>query len=207
MENSLLFQATSYPQQTSSGNSTPPGDSGTWSYSSVSAGANFTTLVRVTNAASAYGNGVGYALGGYQDWRTTDKAPFYKNDKINYDATPDGGMVAYNLESRSWSNITSATFTDSRSFARGQLQYLPAYGGEGLLIPLGGSTSTAEVDSQGRTTIDNLSSLSMYDIASGTWYTQRTSGEYPQGRMGLCAIGVQGDNKTFEVLYLESDNH
>lgn len=179
---------------------TPSGNSGTWSNPGVSAASKLTDLVRVQRAASAFGDGVGYALGGYQNWRTTTNAPFYDGWKVlSGDTIPVSGMVAYDMAAGSWSNITSATFTESGSFVDGQLQYLPGYGAAGLLIPLGGATSTALTADDGRTTVNDFTTLSMYDVASGTWHTQKTSGEYPQGRVSFCSVGVQGDNGTFEV--------
>jgi hypothetical protein len=181
---------------------TPSGISGTWSNLGVSAGASldFTDLVRVANAASVVANGIGYALGGYQSSGTTDKAPFYENgEAVSGLRMPVSGMVAYDMATGSWSNSTDSSFTQSGSFSRGQLQHLPDYGAAGLLIPLGGSTSNASDDNDGRIPVDDLNTLSMYDIASGTWHTQRTSGEIPQSRVAFCSVGVRGDDGTFEV--------
>jgi hypothetical protein len=178
----------------------PSGNSGTWSLSDIEATSNFTDLVRVQWAASAFGGGIAYALGGYQDWRTTFNAPFYDTWKLlTIDTIPVPGMVAYDMNTGSWSNVTTATFTKSGSFVDGQLQYLPGYGAAGLLIPLGGATSTALTADDGRTAVDDFTTLSMYDIASGTWHTQKTTGDHPQARVSFCSVGVQGDGGTFEV--------
>jgi hypothetical protein len=185
---------------------TPSGNSGTWTNVGVSAQAssNFTKLLRVTNAASTYGNGVAYALGGYQNWRTSFKAPFYQNGGITHIDMPVSGLVSFDMGTGSWSNITSASFTESGSFARGQLQYVPGYGASGLLIPLGGSTSTALDNNDGHTILNDFATISMYHIASGTWHTQATSGDVPSGRQSFCSVGVQGDNGTFEVSTFDS---
>lgn len=159
----------------------------------------FTGLVRAVQAASAFGNGVGYALGGSESWRTSSEAPFYENGEYSRLRMPLPGMVVHDVANGSWSNTTNASFTQSGSFSRGQLQHLPGYGAEGLLIPLGGSTSTAADDAAGRSLVNDFTTLSMYDVASGTWHTQKTSGEYPLGRINFCSVGVQGDDGTYEV--------
>lgn len=180
---------------------TVSGNSGTWSSPGVSpaAASDFAALLRVTRAASAFGNGVGYALGGYQYWRTSTAAPFYKDGGIDRIGMPVAGMVAFDMASRSWSNATNASFIESGSFINGGLQYLAGYGADGLLVPLGGQTSVATDVDVGSSTIDNFSTLYMYDIASGTWHAQKTSGEHPPGRVTFCSVSLSGDNGTFEV--------
>lgn len=154
-------------------------------------------------AASAFGDGIGYALGGAQNSHTTDGPPYVNEKGAGTDVyTPFGGMVTYNMSTGSWSNITSAKFTQTGSFLDGRLEYLPGYGATGLLVPLGGLTSAAGDVTVGFTTIDDFKILSLYDIASGTWHTQTTSGESPPGRCSFCSVGVQGDNGTFEVFAL-----
>ena len=180
---------------------TPSGNTGNWSNSGVSSAAisNFTSLVRVTHAASVFGDGFAFVLGGFRSWRTSGKFPFYQNGGINRLQMPVGGVVTYDMASGSWSNMTNASLSQSGSFSRGELQYLSDYGTAGLLIPLGGQTSAIADTAVGRTTIDNFSILSMYDIASGIWHTQKTSGGAPPGRMNFCSVGVKGDDGTFEV--------
>lgn len=180
----------------------PSGNSGTWSNLGLTAAAtaNFTSLVRVTRAASAFGNGVGYSLGGVQNWRTANTAPFDEDSKGNTAIQiPVPGLVTYNMVTGMWSNITNGKFPSTGSFTYGQLQYVPGFGGGGLLIPLGGQTSSAVNYESGRTTLDDFATISLYDIASGTWHTQRTSGDRPPGRFLFCAVDVQGDDDTFEV--------
>jgi hypothetical protein len=183
---------------------TPSGNSGTWSSPGVSASSNFSALLRVMEAASAFGDGIGYALGGAQNSHTTDGPPYYNEKGAGtYVYTPLSGMVTYDMATGSWSNITSAKFTQTGSFLEGKLEYLPGYGAAGLLVPLGGLTSAAGDVTAGFTNIDDFTILSLYDIASGTWHTQTTSGESPPGRLSFCSVGVQGDNGTFEVLALK----
>jgi hypothetical protein len=178
---------------------TPSGNSGTWSSPGVSASSNFSNLLRVMEAASAFGDGIGYALGGAQNSHTTDGPPYFDKGGGTDVYTPLSGLVTYDMATGSWRNITSATFTQTGSFLDGKLEYLPAYGAVGLLVPLGGLTSAAGHVSAGFTTIDDFAILSMYDIASGTWHTQTTSGESPPGHLSFCSVGVPGDNGTFEV--------
>jgi hypothetical protein len=179
---------------------TPSGNSGTWSSPGVSASSNFSALLRVMEAASAFGDGIGYALGGAQNSHTTDGPPYINEKGAGTNVyTPSGGMVTYNMSTGLWSNITSAQFTQTGSFLDGRLEYIPGYGATGLLVPLGGLTSAAGDVTVGFTTIDDFKIISLYDIDSGIWHTQTTSGESPPGRCSFCSVSVQGDNGTFEV--------
>jgi hypothetical protein len=46
------------------------GDSGEWSQVSIDASSNFSSLSRVTVGSYAYGNGLGFALGGTESYAT-----------------------------------------------------------------------------------------------------------------------------------------
>ncbi len=93
----------------------------------------------------------------------------------------------------------SIRWTNRTAFQRGQLHQLSGFGAAGLPMPLGGQTSATADGDDNRTTIDNFLTLGIFDIASDTWHIPRTSGEYPQGRIKVCSIGIQGDKGTDKV--------
>lgn len=46
-----------------------------------------------------------------------------------------------------------------------------------------------------------MSVITMYDIASGTWYTQTATGDIPPPRSEFCAVGAAGNNGSSFELY------
>ena len=155
--------------------------SGYWNESTTLSNSAFPSLQRTHGEASAYGNGIGYALGGINEYNV-----------------PTPGLVSYNTTSGSWSNISTSGFTDSGTSMFGQLQYVPGFGPAGLLVAFGGQTS----DKTTWTPAQNLlsfQSISIFEPTSNTWASQMVSGSQPSARTDFCSVGVQGDNGTYEV--------
>ena len=155
--------------------------SGSWNLSNTLSSSIFSSLQRTQGQASAYGNGVGYALGGMDSYYV-----------------PIPGLVSYNTTSGMWSNMSTNGFTDSGTSMFGQLHFVPGFGPAGLLVALGGQTSgkTQWVPSND---FVSLQSVNIFDPVTGIWASQMTSGTLPPPRANFCSVGVQGDNGTFEV--------
>jgi hypothetical protein len=89
-------------------------------------------------------------------------------------------LIKYDMDSRHWTNFTGP---DSTPRAEGVMNYLPA-SDSGLLIYFGGVTTPYNNE-----TIEPspMSTIYIYEIKSGTWYTQEATGEIPGDRRRFCA--------------------
>ena len=85
---------------------TPSGSGGSWSQAAISPSSIFSSLIRVTNAIYAYGNGLGFALGGWENDATV--AGFSADDL--YLSTPVAGMIVYNDTTQQWQNVSTAEY-------------------------------------------------------------------------------------------------
>ena len=164
---------------------TPSGKLGTWSLVNFSPQSNFTALDRVDNGIYGYGNGLGFALGGTET--TATESLIYSSMY----APP--GMVIFNSTSQEWFNISMDAISNSGTASDGVGQFVPSFGPAGLFFVLGG-ISTSE--SQAYFALDNIA---MYEPLSQQWLFQEASGDVPSPGEFACAVGVEGDNGTYEV--------
>lgn len=103
---------------------------GKWSRVSQPAKSNFSTLNRIVSGTYAYGNGLGFALGGWRN-KGTDAS-------LSLDSVEVAGMVIYNTTSREWFNVSTTGYSTDGKSSRGSAQFVPQYGENGLLFVLGG---------------------------------------------------------------------
>ena len=164
---------------------TPLGRSGDWSQVTEMPSSNLTSLERSYNGYYAFGGGLGFALGGYQN-RATGVAT-----DANID-TP--GMVIYNFTSMEWFNVSITDYSSEGVAAAGAGHFVPGFGQAGLLFILAG-----EIGSNGSPFMPGLDSVFMFDPASRRWASQQTSGAVPMPVTNPCVVGVPGDNGTYEV--------
>ena len=146
----------------------------------------FLTAVRPYGALIASGGGVGYMLGGLvmnsssgQSWNSS-------------------GLVTFNFTT---GQLTNASVNDGLTNGideMGGLIFVPNFGDEGVLIRLGGD-QIGKI-TPGADDLLNLTTVSIYDVASGNWYDQTTSGNIPESRKEFCSAGIASANDTFEIL-------
>ena len=154
----------------------------------MSPASNFQTLSRTYDGMYGSGTGLGFALGGIEDANTNAlfvDYPYVFN-------VP--GMIVYNTSSQSWYNVSAKAISYYGTALLGATVYVDSFGPAGLLFLLGG---TAPSGSQ--TESFNLNNISMYEPITQTWESQEASGEAPLAVRHACAVGVKGDNDTYEV--------
>lgn len=164
-------------------------DSGSWSSAYISPSSIFSSLVRVSASIHAYGNGLGFAMGGFQ----TDATKANILPTI-FDSTLVPGMVIYNIKSQEWYNVSTTDYTSSGFTIQGAAHFVPSFGPNGLLFVFGGQYGPA----------DNLQYSQfeyawMYEPYSKTWSSQQVSGDIPSVGNAACVVGAQGDNGTYEI--------
>jgi hypothetical protein len=184
----------------SSANPTPPqdqlwqflpnGDGGKWTI------AESPNLDRVAYVGAAQGNGTAYFLGGWENWRTT--TAYHNNTGLRY---PAGGLVSYDLNTRTWANQSIAELAPTGWSFNSQVHYLKGLPKTGLLLAMGGATAAPGFLASGEEILNSYGYVSLYDTDSSTWYNQTTTGDIPVQRYGTCSVGLTGDNGTFEVSY------
>ncbi|KAK8165499.1 hypothetical protein BKA80DRAFT_342611 [Phyllosticta citrichinensis] len=154
----------------------------------------FNQLTRPTNGVWGASSTTGYYIGG---WSSSVTDP----DVDSTAQVPLTGMVTYNWETQTWNNVSSIPYTSPYGTALGgRMVYVPTFGGEGLLMPMGGLTSSliSWSDDSGLLQMNNLT---VYDTATGRWYAQQTTGEAPGKRDQFCVVGAQGADSYEIFLY------
>ena len=166
----------------------PDGTSGKWTIVDAP------NLKRLAQAGSTSGNGSAYILGGWESWRTT--IDHYANTGLRY---PAGGLVTYDLTSRTWSNQSIAELAPSTWSYMAEFHYLEGLQRDGLLLAVGGATAPTGTIENSEQTLNSYGYVSMFDTTTGHWYNQSTTGDIPVQRYQTCSVGVRGDNGTYEV--------
>ena len=171
----------------------PSGSIGAWeqvfSPSSI-----FPTLYRVTDGMYGGGGkyGLGFYMGGKQNGQVDDDIWKTGSESYEFDVP---GMVVFNSSSGEWSNVSTQALSYTKTATKGTAVFVDIFGPEGLMFPLGGETGSA-TDSDQYFSFDNLA---FYEPVSQQWVTQLADGDIPAPVANLCAVGVAGDNGTYEV--------
>ncbi|KAK7567372.1 hypothetical protein IWX49DRAFT_596709 [Phyllosticta citricarpa] len=165
---------------------------GTWAKVDPGDPRSFTELTRPANGVCGTSNNTGYYIGGFH---SNASDPDVSSSKT----VPLTGMVRYNWETQTWSNVSSIPYTSPFGTALGgQMQYISTFGTEGLMMPMGGLTSSLNSwsESSGQLALTNLT---IYDQATREWHAQQTTGDAPSKRNLFCAVGAPGSGGTFEI--------
>lgn len=117
----------------------------------------------------------GYYLGG---WMSSSTIPGWTGNPI---ATAN--LVRFDMIKRTFNNITGP---DSKGRAEGSMVFLPA-GDNGLLVYFGGIIDPSR---NGTMVASPMSTIHVYDILSGKWYTQTATGDVPDSRRRFCAVST-----------------
>lgn len=125
------------------------------------------------------------ASGGNKAW--TLNGDDERNSPVGRGPTP--GLVTFDMSTRSFTNSTSS-LSYQNDTSRGDMQYVPLFGSEGILIAMGGTRNTLG--------LVGFNPVQVYDPASESWYNQSTTGSAPADRIEFCTAGV-GTNDSYEM--------
>ncbi|GKT54693.1 kelch repeat protein [Colletotrichum tofieldiae] len=95
--------------------------------------------------------------------------------------------------------FTTNAFSENGTVNGGSAIYIPAFGPNGLITLMGGSTSALEPNQKTPTGWLDFNNLTFFDPITRDWYWQQTTGNAPTARRGFCSVGVNGTNGTYEV--------
>ena len=107
-----------------------------------------------------------------------------------------GGMVQFNMQSRTFVNRSAPCFNATKGIDRGAMHYVPSFGPEGILIAMGGQNGNG---SFGTSTLIDYSTVSVFDPAKLAWWNQTTTGTPPARRIEFCVAGINSTNGTYEM--------
>lgn len=159
---------------------------GSWENQSISNGEVFKSLKRPVLAASASTPTAGFVFGGVANKRSTSDS----SDPVNLE-----GFLSYNYTNRMWSEHTDAPYSKDKTLWGASAVYASNLGPNGLIFVLGGVS--------GRDTSDasylDFRTIHFLDPVTLEWYEQRTEGDKPAERHRHCAVGVVGENQTFDM--------
>jgi hypothetical protein len=129
--------------------------------------------------------GKGYAYGG---WISNSSQPGWTGDAV---AQPN--LIKYDMDSGVWTNNTGP---DAIPRAEGVMVYIPA-SNSGLLVYFGG---LATPYNNGTIVDSPMSTIFVYDIAEGKWYTQTATGQVPESRRRFCAgVTWSADQSSYNI--------
>jgi hypothetical protein len=166
---------------------------GSWSEQPILSNSIFPSLTQPAGGIDAYGNGIGYLLGGY-------KSRFMSLQTIQTQGyVPTSGITFYNTETGIWKNESANSYSTFGTALFGQMQFLPNVGDKGLLIAIGGSTSDVTEWTVKGSNYISFQSISIFDPATSTWYNQTATGMIPHARSRFCSVGAPGGNETHEI--------
>jgi hypothetical protein len=101
------------------------------------------------------------------------------------------GLVTRDLTAQAWSNSTADLPKQSDFRTQARMVHAPNFGDEGYLVMVGGESPPTEVSQyETGSFMTDMATISLYDIASGTWYTQTATGDIPPPRSEFCAVGA-----------------
>ena len=157
----------------------------------------FPSLTRPAVSLAASGNGVGYMLGGYDSLHNVTFDP-------NRPWTPVPGILSYNMTTGAWTNSSATGFSQAGTAFVGALEFVPIFGSNGLLIAMGGETSSSSGWWDVGQNLNSFANISVYDPSTQTWYWQNATGytgpgDIPGGSSMFCYAGVQSSETTYEM--------
>lgn len=161
---------------------TPTGSNITREYVAPPPESNFSVLTRAVDGLYAAGNGLGFAMGGYQ-------YPFTNYD-YQGDAYDISGLVMYKDSTQEWWNISTTAYSSTGTAREGVAHFVPDFGPAGLLFVFGGYANGLP------TPFDHAY---MFEPLSQQWRRQQVTGTIPPPVSKPCMVGLAGDNGTYEV--------
>ena len=111
------------------------------------------------------------------------------------------GLVTEDFSSQTWKNSTVQIPSQNIFRTQSRAVYVPNFGEQGFLVVVGGeSPPTDSSFYETGTAMVDMSVITLYEIATDTWYTQLATGDIPPPRSEFCAVGsASSDGQYFEV--------
>lgn len=111
------------------------------------------------------------------------------------------GLVTQDFASQGWANNTAQIPNQKRFRTQARAVTAPGYGAQGYIVVLGGESppTEASVYETGNAMVA-MSTITLYDIATGDWHTQTATGDIPPPRSEFCVVGAEtSDGQYFDM--------
>ncbi len=117
------------------------------------------------------------------------------------DVTVLSGLVTRDFAAEDWNNATVSIPDQSKYRTQARAVHVPNFGGQGFVAVVGGEApATADSTYETGTAMVDMSTITLYDIETGSWYTQTATGDIPPPRAEFCAVGAaSSDGQYFEM--------
>ena len=179
---------------------TPDGSGGgSWATQAPANQDVFGSILSGTKGGAAVCDGTAFYLGGYgsvaSDTRLMENA-FGSN-------LPLPGLLTYDIGTRDWANLSSVPISSpygaieyaSTTCISGLQGTVPG----GLIVTLGGQTSSPQAATTGMTELVDMSNITIYDQVNKQWYWQKATGNIPIGRVEFCSVGAAAQDGTYNM--------
>jgi hypothetical protein len=163
----------------------------------------------ITNGAgvSVPSENLGFYFSGM---RSPDWSPiYYEDSSANVTANTLIEADMSTMRDEKWTNTTLPDNITTR--ANAELVWIPV-SDKGILIAIGGVTAPEEIWPQGLNASQTseseaespgfMTSLPIYDIANGDWYTQNTTGTAPPQLTEFCSVMAQANDSSSFNIYI-----
>jgi len=113
---------------------------------------------------------------------------------------PVPGVLSFNMSTRAWRNDSAADLSTFGTLNMGVAQYVPRFGPNGLILILGGATTSLAPSSSDPIAMQSFSEVKFFDPVTKVWYSQKTTGAIPMPRTRPCSVGVEDrESGTYEM--------
>jgi len=112
--------------------------------------------------------------------------------------SPQSGFVLFNDTSTQWTNKTSVGATSTGYWSNAAAVWASGFGSKGYLLFVGGTATESAPGVSSRDQLIDMSTVTLYDINSSTWYQQPTTGDVPPARNSFCYTSATTTG-TFEL--------
>ncbi|OQV00019.1 hypothetical protein CLAIMM_05576 [Cladophialophora immunda] len=113
---------------------------------------------------------------------------------------PMQGLVQYDFRNQTWSNISTPGTASATYIIGARAAHASNFGDSGFLVFIGGSEPADQTFVYGGDVpLVSMAIITLFDIASSTWYTQEATGEIPPGRIDFCSVAAESQNHSFEI--------
>ena len=114
------------------------------------------------------------------------------------------GLVQYEFASGKWTNTSSLSATSNGYLVGAQAAYTPGsdqggFGQAGFLVIIGGSDPETQLFDPEYPSLVDMSNITLYDLATQTWYHQTATGTIPPPRQFFCSVAGTSIQDTFEM--------
>lgn len=163
---------------------------GSWDVAIQSTNTAFDSITRAYMSLSAYGGGTGLMLGGASTLKSSTGT-----EDLDQTILPLRGMVAFNMTTKTLTNVTVNEPRFHGRIEEGRLHYVPVFGPKGAFVVMGGGPEQFTEYSD----FFSFDIVSIYDPDSGQWWDQKTTGNTPDARKGFFLSGVASVNGTYKI--------